>query len=258
MAVRRGNQLGLKHSDEEEPPWAAQRARRPQRERVSSRPRKRIMRKLTHRSFAGKVGRGREASDTITDRFRRGTFGGMRAKRETAATRRRKSGPYHAVAVVGCRAHGGRRYTRYPRGHLPVRTGGGDAVQCERRAVGADGGRSQWQATPHPRTAPGDGRSADWGQSGVGRARSRSRRGWPTAILGRLLHHSHVLTITGESYRLHQKWRAGERGIVSVRGCRGARPDCPSMFADGVPPVRAPIGRQVSPVPRPGTGGVVS
>ena len=30
-----------------------------------------------------------------------------------------------------------------------------------------------------------------------------------TAILDRLLHHSHVLTITGESYRLREKRRAG-------------------------------------------------
>ena len=30
-----------------------------------------------------------------------------------------------------------------------------------------------------------------------------------TAILDRLLHHSHVLTITGESHRLREKRRAG-------------------------------------------------
>ena len=30
-----------------------------------------------------------------------------------------------------------------------------------------------------------------------------------TAILDRLLHHSHVLTIRGESYRLREKRRAG-------------------------------------------------
>ena len=30
-----------------------------------------------------------------------------------------------------------------------------------------------------------------------------------TAILERLLHHCHVLTITGESYRLREKRRAG-------------------------------------------------
>ncbi len=30
-----------------------------------------------------------------------------------------------------------------------------------------------------------------------------------TAILDRLLHHSHVLTITGESFRLREKRRAG-------------------------------------------------
>jgi len=30
-----------------------------------------------------------------------------------------------------------------------------------------------------------------------------------TAILDRLLHHSHVLTIRGDSYRLHEKRRSG-------------------------------------------------
>lgn len=30
-----------------------------------------------------------------------------------------------------------------------------------------------------------------------------------TAILDRLLHHSHVLTIRGDSYRLRKKWRSG-------------------------------------------------
>ena len=36
-----------------------------------------------------------------------------------------------------------------------------------------------------------------------------------TAILDRLLHHSHVLTITGESYRLREKRRAGVLGASS-------------------------------------------
>jgi hypothetical protein len=30
-----------------------------------------------------------------------------------------------------------------------------------------------------------------------------------TAILDRLLHHSHVIAIRGDSYRLHEKWRTG-------------------------------------------------
>ena len=36
-----------------------------------------------------------------------------------------------------------------------------------------------------------------------------------TAILDRLLHHSHVLTIRGESYRLREKRRAGLLGTSS-------------------------------------------
>ncbi len=38
-----------------------------------------------------------------------------------------------------------------------------------------------------------------------------------TAILDRLLHHSHVLTITGESYRLREKRRAGALKIPAPK-----------------------------------------
>jgi DNA replication protein DnaC len=37
-----------------------------------------------------------------------------------------------------------------------------------------------------------------------------------TAILDRLLHHSHVLNIRGESYRLREKKQAGLFGVSSV------------------------------------------
>jgi hypothetical protein len=37
-----------------------------------------------------------------------------------------------------------------------------------------------------------------------------------TAILDRLLHHSHILNIRGESYRLKEKKRAGLFGRVSL------------------------------------------
>jgi len=36
-----------------------------------------------------------------------------------------------------------------------------------------------------------------------------------TAILDRLLHHSHVISIRGESYRLKEKRKAG---VVAVKG----------------------------------------
>ena len=40
-----------------------------------------------------------------------------------------------------------------------------------------------------------------------------------TAVLDRLLHHSHVLTIKGESYRLREKRKAGvipmREGVIS-------------------------------------------
>ena len=38
-----------------------------------------------------------------------------------------------------------------------------------------------------------------------------------TAILDRLLHHSHVLTITGESYRLREKRRAGALKVTAPK-----------------------------------------
>ena len=38
-----------------------------------------------------------------------------------------------------------------------------------------------------------------------------------TAILDRLLHHSHVLTITGESFRLREKRRAGALKIPAPK-----------------------------------------
>jgi IstB-like ATP binding protein len=37
-----------------------------------------------------------------------------------------------------------------------------------------------------------------------------------TAILDRLLHHSHVLNIRGESYRLREKKQAGLIGVASA------------------------------------------
>jgi len=49
----------------------------------------------------------------------------------------------------------------------------------------------------------------------------------PTAILDRLLHHSHVLTIRGDSYRLSAKRKsgrirlpAGDRGAVGAASLR--------------------------------------
>ena len=46
-----------------------------------------------------------------------------------------------------------------------------------------------------------------------------------TAILDRLLHHSHVLNIRGESYRLREKKRAGFFGTPPTPPTRSDRPD---------------------------------
>jgi DNA replication protein DnaC len=46
-----------------------------------------------------------------------------------------------------------------------------------------------------------------------------------TAILDRLLHHSHVLNIRGESYRLREKKRAGFFGTPPTPPARSDRPD---------------------------------
>ena len=73
-----------------------------------------------------------------------------------------------------------------------------------------------------------------------------------TAILDRLLHHSHVLNdhrrelpaAREASRRRAGRIRhvAGEGGVVSVRGCRDTGRSALLSFADGVPPVRAPDG----------------
>ena len=62
--------------------------------------------------------------------------------------RERKSGPSYPVAVVGCREHGGRRYTLYPPGHYPY----GRVAAVPYSAGGelwldADSVQPQWQAT---------------------------------------------------------------------------------------------------------------
>ena len=62
--------------------------------------------------------------------------------------RERKSGPSYPVAVVGCREHGGRRYTLYPPGHYPY----GRVAVVPYSAGGelwldADSVQPQWQAT---------------------------------------------------------------------------------------------------------------
>jgi DNA replication protein DnaC len=45
-----------------------------------------------------------------------------------------------------------------------------------------------------------------------------------TAILDRLLHHSHVITIRGDSYRLREKRRSGAAPCRACRARRGRRP----------------------------------
>ena len=62
--------------------------------------------------------------------------------------RERKSGPCYPIAVVGCRVHGGRRYTLYPPGHYPY--GRVAATPCSASGdllLDAAGRRPQWQAT---------------------------------------------------------------------------------------------------------------
>jgi hypothetical protein len=81
-----------------------------------------------------------------------------------------------------------------------------------------------------------------------------------TAILDRLLHHSHVVTIRGDSYRLREKRRSGLLPKQGGRGCRdrldviaGASPRGPSRLNGSAdlcscsprrrPPARAPDAR---------------
>ncbi len=48
-----------------------------------------------------------------------------------------------------------------------------------------------------------------------------------TAILDRLLHHSHVITIRGESYRLREKRRAGLLGVIQTGADQAPRTNPP-------------------------------
>lgn len=54
----------------------------------------------------------------------------------------------------------------------------------------------------------GKGRGSGGDGEGL-RARHQVQRYGPAAILDRLLHHSHVITIRGDSYRLREKRRSG-------------------------------------------------
>src|SRR4051794_41802647 len=76
-----------------------------------------------------------------------------------------------------------------------------------------------------------------------------------TAILDRPLHHSHVLTIRGDSYRLREKRRSGllkaagplDQELAKEPRCRPAQagPQAP-------PPPAAPHPPRGAPAPRPG------
>jgi DNA replication protein DnaC len=59
-----------------------------------------------------------------------------------------------------------------------------------------------------------------------------------TAILDRLLHHSHVLNIRGESYRLREKKQAGLLGVSLVPG-----PTTGSAEEDATPSTRPGVGQ---------------
>ena len=62
--------------------------------------------------------------------------------------RERKTGPCFAVAVVGCRVHGGRRYTLYPPGHYPYgRVAYAPYSASGQVLVDAESGQPRWEAT---------------------------------------------------------------------------------------------------------------
>ena len=62
--------------------------------------------------------------------------------------RERKTGPCFPVAVVGCRVHGGRRYTLYPPGHYPYgRVAYAPYSAAGQVLVDAESGQPQWDAT---------------------------------------------------------------------------------------------------------------
>nr|WP_292601928.1 IS21-like element helper ATPase IstB [Mesorhizobium sp.] len=68
-----------------------------------------------------------------------------------------------------------------------------------------------------------------------------------TAILDRLLHHSHVITIRGDSYRLREKRRAGIFSSANLNLEKAHDARSPTDLRPGVP---APAGPQVPPALR--------
>ena len=69
-----------------------------------------------------------------------------------------------------------------------------------------------------------------------------------TAVLDRLLHHSNVLTIKGDSYRLKEKRRAGvipiREGEVNGTSPGGLSSATAYGLRSGQPPGRPPLGGQ--------------
>ena len=137
----------LKHSDAKGPPWAVQRPRGLQREVNAAQASKRKRCGSRPARNTGKAASGREASDTSTDRFRRGSGGG---------TRGRGGWTQHGKP---CRWRGTRQPT--------AREGQAGPVRVAERSVGYRGSR----------VTPAEGRDLRWKRWRKG----AGSREWPMA-----------------------------------------------------------------------------
>ena len=99
-------------------------------------------------SFGGRVTVGRGTRGHECPRVEPRHTRSRTRRRTTKRIRTEPCAPCYPIAVVGCREHGGRRYTLYPPGHYPY-----GRVAVVPYSVGgemwldADSGQPQWQAT---------------------------------------------------------------------------------------------------------------
>ena len=135
--------------------------------------------------------------------------------------RERKSGPRYPIAVVGCREHGGRRYTLYPPGHYPY----GRVAVVRYSTDGellldADSSQPQWQETLFGAAQDAEqekGWPSElhwWRSSGTPCRRTQQRR---LELAGRL---------TGVSPELEEREReqiATRLGVATMTVLSGAR-----------------------------------
>ena len=135
--------------------------------------------------------------------------------------RERKTGPCFPVAVVGCRVHGGRRYTLYPPGHYPYgRVSYAPYSTAGQVLVDAESGQPQWEATLFEAALDAEreerwlSEQQWWQRLEVPRRRTQGRR---LELAGRL---TGVHPQLAEEVRERIATRLGWRPMVLIAGAR--------------------------------------